>query len=340
MRPLVLLKGMPVTKGHEALIQFAIQMAPGGITVLMDYAPDEPYVAERYEALRQIVGTRGQVHTKEVIPQRPEDDPNFWVIWKEILADYWYHDTVIGSEPYCETVAEIIGAKYMPFDPNRDLVDTRAREVRGNPTGYFDQICPRMQRDLRTTVTIFGAESTGKTTLAKDLALQLNYAPWVFEYGRPYLETRGTEINVESMEDIWHGQRALQEVAEKMVHDSPWIVRDTDLYTTIGYWEQPHWATTLGGVPNYLVGDAKASKADLYIITRSNIPFEEDPLRYGGDKRESPDEYWIDVAERNKLNYVVLDGADIGSRLTQAVTAARLAAETKTEILRYDRKGA
>ena len=78
-------------------------------------------------------------------------------------------------------------------------------------------------------------------------------------------------------------------------------------------------------------------KSDLYIVTRSNIPFEADPLRYGGDKREGSDEYWIDICNQYKLNYIVLGTNDPRLRLRQAKQAIKEVSSNKTCSLRYNR---
>jgi NadR type nicotinamide-nucleotide adenylyltransferase len=334
---LVLMKALPVTRGHEALIEFA--KAYGTVYVLMDTHPDEPDVELRMKAIQRILGDEGYVYNEVVIPQKTEDDPLFWQIWEGILADYEFCDYVIGSEDYCKRVAEIIDATYVPYDPERILLDTRATSVRDNPLSFYGSMVPEFQQEYRTTVTVFGAESTGKTTLAKTMARSIG-CPWVYEYARPYLETVGTDITVESMTAIWKGQQALQGVAWGLRNNSPLIVQDTDLFTTIGYWEQPHWQETLGPVPKGLIKAARLWVADQYLITQSNIPFEEDPLRYGGDKRESPDEYWVGVAQKYDLPYTVLDASDRVDRLTEACGAARIAALRVTSELRYDRRGA
>jgi hypothetical protein len=88
-----------------------------------------------------------------------------------------------------------------------------------------------------------------------------------------------------------------------------------------------------------LVKDAVERKSDLYIITKSNIPFEPDTIRYGVDHRESPDEYWVGIAEKYGLNYVVLDQTGQVERLSWAMKYARLAAQKKAESIAYDRKG-
>jgi len=54
------------------------------------------------------------------------------------------------------------------------------------------------------------------------------------------------------------------------------------------------------------------------LITRGNIPFEADPLRYGGDVRETSDAYWIALAERFGLPYRVIESTSAEDRLAEA----------------------
>lgn len=333
-KALVMMKAMPPTNGHQALIDFA-ETFGAEVTVLIDTASNEPFINERVGALRAMA-VFSKVDHITIEPQCEADSPDYWQQWEDALKTYHGFDYVIGSENYCFKIAEMIGARYIPFDPNRELTHTKAEEVRLDPRGNFDMLADAFKPFIRRTITVFGAESTGKTTLSKALADHLN-GEWVFEWARPYLETVGTEINVQSMTDIWKGQCAVE--VNAMNADKPFIVRDTDLYSTIGYWEQPHWEKELGPVPQGLITDAEFNKADLYIITKSNIPFEEDPLRYGGDKRESPDEYWVAVAEKYNLPYVVLDTSDEDGRLLDAVRLSLDAFNKNADRLKFDRRG-
>lgn len=336
------MKAMPPTKGHERLIDFARGFCENGV-VLMDCAPGEPMVDERASWLNHKVPTGISGWYSWALRDFDDQDPDsngFWERWKNLLATYGKLDYVIGSEPYCEKVAECIGARYIPYDPGRELAWVHATQVREHPLVNFAQIDPDFQKHLRTTVTIFGAESTGKTTLSRNLARRWSaVTEWTFEWARPYLEaTHQTVVDLQAMHDIWNGQYSVEENADRFAVDKAFIIRDTDLYSTIGYWEQPHWVKDLGPVPKGLIQDANKHKADLYIITQSDIPFEKDPLRYGGDHRESPDDYWIGVAEKYGLNYVVLTGKDRDARLFNAQHIIKKNFEEKNSILKYSRE--
>lgn len=350
-RAWILMTAMPPTKGHLNLIKFGASLAME-VNVIVCTQPGEPFANERFHAVQTAAKRISPygikvAHMHRELPQDPET-PGFWDMWKSIMLNPSHYmpffaygvepgDFIVSSEPYGKKLAEITGATFMIYDPARDLLPTKGTLVRDKMIANFDQIAPEFQHNLRTNVVVFGAESTGKTTLSRELAAMIN-GHWFFEWARPYLETVGPEINIDSMTAIWKGQDALQRHSYDF-YDKPYAIFDTDLYSTIGYWEQPHWESELGPVPERLIKDAAHTKADLYLITRSNIAFEPDPIRYGGDHRESPDDYWIGVAEKYGLNYLVLEESTQIGRLSKAMWHARMVAEAKGKLMTYDRKG-
>lgn len=311
---------LPPTIGHGNLIKFAANLSDE-VRVILNTMPHEPYVHERYKALVDFVEhnfSRGHVliiHINEVMPQAPEecDSPEeFWDMWHKILTEYGFHpdDYIVASEPYGIALAEAVQGIFMPYDPYRDIHFTKATSIRDNPSDFWEWMLFEFQGLIRPRVTFFGAESCGKTTTSADVAKVLSGA-WIAEYARPYLEMVGNEITVESMTAIWQGQKAYQDHAQSISRsDTCFISQDTDLFSTIGYWKM--W--DISTLPKQLELDAIERKSDLYIIMDTNIPFEEDVLRYGGSKRESDTQYWVDLCEHYDLNYVVVKSESVHAR--------------------------
>ena len=338
MSAFVVMTAMPPTKGHIRLIEFAHALGEGTV-VMIQTQPGEPFCNERVSALIDHFHDWGNIefrHMHRTLPQDPET-PGFRELWQKIMHNNGCEpeDLIVSSEAYGMWLAALTGATFIPYDPERLLTPTKATDVRTDPIGNFAQIANEFQKNLRINVTIFGAESVGKTTLSRSLAKLMN-GQWFFEWARPYLETVGPDITVASMEAIWHGQKAL-EIHSHDFYDKPFAFYDTDLYSTIGYWAMPHWADHLGPVPQGLIADATPN--DLYLIPRSNIPFEEDPIRYGGDRREASDQYWIAVAEQYGLNYVVLESPDRTDRIYEAMQALRPFEKRLKDSLAFDRGG-
>ena len=126
------------------------------------------------------------------------------------------------------------------------------------------------------TVCFFGPESTGKTTLAKELATEL-HAIFVPEYGRYYCETFGNECDADDLRAIAAGHRLLVDAARRKAQGGL-IILDTDEVMTAV------WADALlGARPKDL--DRIGDPADLYILTDIDVPFQPDSIRYFPDQK-------------------------------------------------------
>jgi HTH-type transcriptional repressor of NAD biosynthesis genes len=332
----VLLTAMPPTVGHLALVDFARHCADR-VRVVLCTQPDEPFVVERAHAVRVALSewpTVSMHHLHATLPQNPSEAADFWPMWRDILTSLGLaaDDIIVASESYGHRLAEVTGTTYLPFDPDRVVVSSRATSVRMDPIAFFDTVLPDFQPILRTTITVFGSESTGKTTLSRALAERLG-GYWLPEWARPYLEQLpDPTVTDERMHAVWRGQRALQRVGGDL-RGRPFVIQDTDLVSTVGYWQ--HWNPTQ--MPEALVDDARALRSDLYLVLSSTIPFERDPLRYGGDQRETDDAYWVTLLENLGLTYGVIANGDREVRLEHAEHAARAAFAAKAD-LTYTRR--
>ena len=320
-RAFVLMAAIPPTIGHLRLIQFAAALADE-VCVIVGTQPGEPFPDERVDAIRRATESLSGVRIEQLhktLPQRPEDAADFWPMWRGLLRGYGMRDgdVIVASENYGAKLAETSGGVFVPYDIDRSTTPVRATAVREDPIGHFAEILPEFQPVLRRRITVLGAESTGKTTLSKALAESLP-GHWLPEWARPYLEhLPSPEITLDRMHVIWRAQKALQ-VAARALTDKPFIVQDTDLFATVGFWQ----AWEPASLPPALIEDALADRSDLYVMTPSNIPFAPDPLRYGGDVRETTDEFWLDLAERHELAVHVIESATAGDRLAEATKVA------------------
>ncbi len=96
------------------------------------------------------------------------------------------------------------------------------------------------------------------------------------------------------------------------------------MFSTIGYWLL--WGADFGepAVPPALWADATRTASDLYLILgQDGVPFEADPLRYGGDHRESSDAFWTGLCERAGLRWILVDDAEPAARERRVVAELR-----------------
>lgn len=340
MRSIVIGTFLPPTTGHLALIRFGDRLAhvrgraaglpSEGVVVVVQHRRCEPVSGRlRTHWLRleftgspavRVVDQMGPDHE----PQRPrsEDDREFWSYWaaRVVLAVGGLRpgDVLVSSEEYGERLARELGIEHFPCDPQREVGEAvSATAVRGDPESCFGYLAPKLRSRLRTTVTFFGAESCGKTTLSRRVAADLR-GLWLHEWARPRMELRGdTEVTSQLMSDIVRGQWARQ--ASVADDDPHWIVcRDTDLLSTLGYYP------IFGAEPTRRERDiCESDPADLYIFCPSTIPFEPDPLRFGGDRRQGSDAYWLRMLTDRGLPLHVMAATSPESRAREAGRVVR-----------------
>lgn len=131
-------------------------------------------------------------------------------------------------------------------------------------------------RLLRVGVT--GSECTGKTTLARELALHFGTS-WSPEYVREYLEARGAPLTLADVDAVARGQMAAEDAAARRATGV--VLHDTDLLSTVVY--SRHY---YGSCPGWVEQAARERRADLYLLLRPDVPWVGDPQRDRGGQRE------------------------------------------------------
>lgn len=316
---IVLMTALVPTLGHKYLIDFAKNLVSydGTVHVIVGTLSKEPVDGtERFYALKSAFASDRNVyihHLHRDVPQTPSEHPKFWEVWRDIVkefVDVKENDYVVASELYGIDMANILGCNFMPCNRYRETLPISGTEVRNDLLKNFVYILPEFQHNIRRTVTIFGAESCGKTTMARWLSSELN-GHFIPEWAREYLETEGigTEVTPEKMRAIVSGQYALQCTAYGNLFNKPFIFQDTDLYSTLGYYRL--WGGGSDEDLNHTRRMAMNKRSDLYIVMNDKIPFEADILRYGGNKRESKTQFWVDLLEEFGQKYHIVESTNL-----------------------------
>ncbi len=165
-------------------------------------------------------------------------------------------------------------------------------------------------------VVIYGPESTGKTTLAKELAIHYK-TEWVPEYAREYLQEKWDReqktCEPEDLLPIAEGQMRLENKLAKAADKI--LICDTDLLETKVYSE----AYYVGSCDPVLEKFALLNQYDLYLLTDIDIPWEKDDLRDKPYERERMFEYFKKALEENNREFVILSG-DKPTRFKTAIS--------------------
>ena len=169
-------------------------------------------------------------------------------------------------------------------------------------------------------VAILGAESTGKTTLSRDLAEHFD-SFWVPEYMRTYLQEKWDDKQLtctwEDLLPIAQGQTALENKLAKQTAQLPsknrYLFCDTSLFELMVY---ANWY--YGDCPEALTKAALAHHYDLILLTKVDIPWVADDLRDSPYQREEISEYFASQLTHHQKPFCRI-GGDRDDRVRQVV---------------------
>lgn len=164
-------------------------------------------------------------------------------------------------------------------------------------------------------IAIFGPESTGKTTLATQLA-EYYKTVWVREFARDYLQEKldsGCGIcDIDDMLPIAYGQTKLEN--ESALIANKYLFCDTNLMVTKVFSELYY-----NFCDSLLDKAARAHQYDLFFLTDIDVPWEDDGLRDSPEGRETIFETFKESLIDNKKPFITISG-DKETRLKKAVT--------------------
>lgn len=245
-----------------------------------------------------------------------DDDSEGWAAYTISVLGF-APDAVFTSEDYGDPYAKFMGCVHVLVDKERVTIPISGTMVRSNPMKYAEYLEPVVRAYFAKRVCLVGAESTGKTTLAKALAehYQTVYVP---EHGRFYSEGKlraGKEAAWRSDEFV-HIARAQVEFEETLAEASNGLViADTNAFAT-GVWHERYLGFRSAAVEKI----AANHQPDLYILTDIDVPFEQDGTRDGEFVRHDMHQWFIERLKENKLPYVLVTGNQ-SERLNQAIKA-------------------
>lgn len=165
-----------------------------------------------------------------------------------------------------------------------------------------------MDRVLKIAIT--GVESTGKTTLAKDLSKFFG-VPMVGEYARTYLDALTRPYRQDDLIEIALGQ--IKSEKKALYSGERLVICDTDL-SVIKIWSLFKY----GSVDPYLLQLYARHVADLYLLTDIDVPFEEDPLRENPGERALLFEMYQSELRQSEKPFSIISGNQ-SQRLEEAI---------------------
>lgn len=301
-RGLVIGKFMPIHNGHVALINFAAAHCDE-LIVSMSFTPDDKIdPVLRFEWIKEIF--KDQPNIKPAIIADNFDDEtlplnertNIWAI--RMREVYPKIDILFSSEYYGTPFACNLQAEHILFDEPRIFVPVSATLIRNNPFLYWEFIPEVVRPYFVKKICFYGPESTGKSTMAKNMAMHYGTA-FVPEVARELITSN--DITVDDIIKI--GTSQTQRVKEKTKIAHKILFCDTDLITTKIYSQY-----YLNEVPNILNDLENEIKYDLYFLLDIDVDWIADHLRDFGDRRLEMFHLFKTELEKRGIGYITING--------------------------------
>jgi len=183
---LVLGKFYPLHLGHLGLIDFASKRCDKLYVLLCVNEKEDISGTARLWWLSKLAEKYTNVELKFTdvdLPSTSVSDCDISKLWAEYLKTILDFDIIFTSEKYGDYVAEILGIEHIPYNVNRDMLPISGTLIRENPFKYWDHLPEYVKPYFVKKIAIVGTESTGKSTLAQNLAkhFDTNFVP---EWGR------------------------------------------------------------------------------------------------------------------------------------------------------------
>lgn len=306
-RGLTLGKFAPLHKGHQFLIETAIDEMEEVVVLIYD-APETTYVPLNvrgnwirtlYPSVKviEVWGGPTEVGNTPKIKKMHED----YILNQLKIRDMTHF---YSSEFYGEHMSLALGAVNRIVDNERTRFSISGTAIRENPYVYREYVHPLVYRDLIINIVFLGAPSTGKTTIAEEMAKELNTV-WMPEYGREYWEAHqiNRRLSLEQLVEIAEGHR---EREEKLLYSAnTYLFTDTNAITTYMFCHYYHQkvATRLAELATQA-----ASRYDLVFVCDIDIPYDDTWDRSGDANRQTFQKQIISDLRTRKIPYFLLSG--------------------------------
>ncbi|MFA5358823.1 MAG: AAA family ATPase [Patescibacteria group bacterium] len=309
---LVLGKFAPFHAGHQYLVETAIKQTDR-VIVLIYNCPETIDIPldVRAEWIRQIYP---QVEVIEAWdgPTESGHDPRVIKLNEDYILQKIKEPIThfFCSEWYGDHVSKALGAINCVVDEKRETFPVSGTIIRSNPHVYKKFLHPVVYKDFVKKIVFLGAESTGKTTITRELA-KIYKTEWMPELGREYWEKNQIDGKLSEEQLLDLAYQHIEKEEELLLRANRYFFADTNAITTAMFSRYYH-----GHIHPQLECLARRveSRYDLYFVCDIDIPYEDDGARSGADHRLIFQQQIIEDLERRGINYILLRG-DLGQRM-------------------------
>lgn len=296
-------KFLPPHLGHLHLVGEAGRQVDD-LVILVCTLPGEPIPGSlRFEWMKELCPGARVLHVTDENPSEPHEHPRFWEIWTDtIRRRVPAPDIVFTSEDYGDELAKRLGARHVSVDLERRAFPVSGSDIRRDPFAHWRFIPEPVRPWFARRIVLTGSECVGKTTLARELAQHFSTV-FVPEFGREYVDEKGTFPDASDVEPIARGQIAREDALARLANRV--LIQDTDLVSTCVYAEHYY-----GSCPQWIRQASIERRAHLYLLLDIDVPWTPDPPnRDRGHRREEMQELFRTALRERGIEWIDIRGS-------------------------------
>jgi len=309
-------KFYPPHRGHKYLIDEARRQVDR-LIVMIPHHPAQTIPGELRAAWLREIHPDCEI---DLVADELADDSHEWAQFTLRYLGF-APDVVFSSEDYGPEFARLLGARHVMIDRDRRVVPISGTRIRSAPLDYLEFLEPCVRAYFVKRVVVIGAESTGKTTLARMLAERFE-TEWVPEFAREHWERKIGKWSPADPAPSWSPDEFLEIATEQQRSEEAAARRanrvlfaDTNAFAT-GTWHERYQKARDPRVDAIGARD----KVDLYLLTSPDVPFVQDGVRDGEHIREWMDARFAEQLASGRTPVVRLSGP-YEQRFERAVAA-------------------
>ena len=305
----------PIHLGHINNIKIAASLCDKLYLVLsVTNDPKEIEHKERFMWLKSITKEILNIEVFEIFDTNTSKDTYDWQTGANDIKKYIGKkiDVVFAGDDYKgKNIWESLYPESEVYYIPRSDINVSSTMIRNNPYACWEYLPNCVRKYYTKKVCVIGTESTGKTTLVRKLAKELNTSH-VEEAGRYICDDAGGIDNMQKYHyfEILFKHKQLEK--EAMEFANKVLLIDTDSLITLYYYNLGFGMMSDLDIAfkNIAEGISKLNNYDLYIFLEPDVEWVQDGTRTYGEQsvREENNIKLKNIFDDNGVEYICING--------------------------------